>query len=420
MGADHSVSRSSRPSQRHFASSEEQAKAAKLFIQDPWAEVHHCDLSEWSRGHSVVFGFDHKIDYCVPHLRNNNDVFLQNIQPYCTRGYQFKIEKLEKRERTINRNHGSYRIPEIVTKRSRYMYPIYAPSVSIIGYQRNIAILQVVYKKTKELHFIAIELRSGKHLSVYKDIYISEPGIYEAYLSPDETCYLLRPNFFFAYARCSDPFAAFAITKDIKVISIKTYESKVINIIEDISDLWHSIAFDPRVGHSVIALGNYATDCMENMDHQLALFNIDEMRVLAQSEEYHSTLSHHMVYNPQGTLLVSLGIRLLWPRVDMMYPVKALFFNPNDLTILQVVARDSVSVNHFHASLTPLFSKTGQYMALIGSHGHSISVFKMPQDVSLKHMCRLNILDLVSDDKLTELPLPRKLINYLLFQPQWC
>ena len=381
-----------------------------------WGEVLTCSLAEWSSGQSTVFGFDHKIDYCIPQLKNSSDIFLQNIQPYCTRGYQFKIEKLQKKKEEISK-HNNYKLPKIVTKRSRYVYPLFAPTVSIIGYQRQIAILQVVYKKTKELHFIAIELSTGKHLSVYRDIYISEPCIYEAYLSPDESCYLLRPNFYFGYSRCSDPFTNFAITKDIKAISIKQYESQVMCIIEDISSLWHSIAFHPLCGASKIALGNYTT---QPIGDNVALFDLHQEKVIKCSEDSHSSMSHHLVYNPAGTLLVSLGIRMMSPRVDLMYPIKVLFYNPCDLTVLHIISRSSINVNHFHASLTPLFSKTGDYMALIGNFGQSITVYKMPLDRSLKHLCRLAILQLVDDDHVPHLPLPKRLQDYLLFLPQWC
>ena len=381
-----------------------------------WAEVLTCSLAEWSCGQSCVFGFDHKIDYCIPQLKNSSDIFLQNIQPYCTRGYQFKIEKLQKKKEELGKQNN-YKLPKIVNKRSRYVYPLFAPTVSIIGYQRKVAILQVVYKKTKELHFIAIELSTGKHMSIYRDIYISEPCIYEAYLSPDETCYLLRPNFYFAYSRCSDPFTNFAITKDIKAIAIAQYESQVIGIIEDISSLWHSIAFHPLSGSSRVALGNYTS---EPVGDNVALYDIQERRVVVSSEESHSSMSHHLVYNPAGTLLVSLGIRMMSPRVDLMYPIKVLFYNPCDLSVLHVISRSSINVNHFHASLTPLFSKTGDYMALIGNFGQSITVYKMPNDLPLKHLCRLAILNLVVDDDVPRLPLPKKLHDYLLFLPQWC
>ncbi len=395
---------------------------AKRLRHADWAEVLTSSLAEWCNGHSCHFGFDHKIDYCIPQLKNSSDIFLQNIQPYCTRGYQFKIEKLQKAEeihvgkRGRHRHGTNYKLPKLVHKRSRYVYPLFAPTVSIIGYQRKIAVLQVVYKKTKEVHFIAIELSTGKHLSVYKDIYISEPCIYEAYISPDESCYLIRPNFYFAYSRCSDPFTNFAITKDIKVLSIRTFESKVLNIIEDISALWHSIAFHPLSGCSRVALGNYT---MEASGDIIAQFDIKEMKPVVQTTEVHSSMSHHLTYNPQGTLLVSLGIRMMSPRVDLMYPVKVLFFNSDDLTLVHVISRSSVSVNHFHASLTPLFSKTGDYMALIGNFGQTITMYKMPLDISLKHLCQQAILKMVPEENIPQLPLPKRLKDYLLFLPQW-
>ena len=424
MGADQSryVKEEVRIVADHKNDSKEQvAVEAKQGAHIDWAEVMTCSLSEWSNGHSCIFGFDHKIDYCIPQLKNQSDIFLQNIQPYCTRGYQFKIEKLQKGEPQPDTRrpsgHRNYKIPKLVHKRSRYVYPLFAPTVSIIGYQRKNAILQVVYKKTKELHFIAIELSTGKHLSVYKDIYISEPCIYEAYLSPDETCYLLRPNFYFAYSRCSDPFTNFAITKDIKVIAIDSFDSTVVSVIEDISNLWHSIAFHPLSGSSRVALGNYTT---ESAGDNVALYDLKDMRVVVKCPESQSSMSHHLVYNPQGTLLVSLGIRMMSPRVDLMYPVKVVFYHPCDLTVLRVVSRNSISVNHFHASLTPLFSKTGDYMALIGNFGQTITVYKMPTEMNLKHMCRLAILKLVADDDVPSLPLPKRLQNFLLFLPQWC
>lgn len=415
MGIDHSkyVKNGVSPKQDY---SEDAARVARRVSHPPWEEVHACSLQDWSLGHSGIFGFDHNIDYCIPQLKNNSEVFLQNIQPYCTKGYQFKIEKLQRNEEN-GKNGSTYKIPKIVNKRSRYVYPVFAPTVSIIGYQRKIAILQVVYKKTKELHFIAIELGTGEQLSVYRDIYINEPCIYEAYISPDETVYLLRPNFYFAYSRCSDPFTNFAITKDIKVITIKKPESKCIGNIEDISSLWHSVAFNPLSGSSYVALGNYTN---ERHGDNIALFHLQEMKVLARSPESHSNMSHHLTYNPQGTLLVSLGIRLLSPRIDLMYPIKVIFYNPDDLSLLHIISRDSVSVNHFHASLTPLFAKTGDYMALIGNFGQTMSVYRMPSEVALKHLCRLAILNMVPEDRVATLPLPKPLLDYLQFLPQWC
>ncbi|ELU17508.1 hypothetical protein CAPTEDRAFT_215292 [Capitella teleta] len=384
-----------------FSRSITRAKAAKECRHSAWSKVHTCTYSQWLRGHSNVFGFDHK------HLKNEKDSVLHNIQPYCTRGYQFSIEKLE--EQATNRG-----LQAAVELRGTPCYPAHAPSVSIIGYQRHIAILQVLYKKTKEVHFIAIDLKSGQHLSVYKDIYINGPCIYEAYLSPDESLYLLRPNFFFAYSRCSDPFTTFAITKDIQVISIMDYESKVINVIEDISSLWLSVAFHPLSGHSMVALGNYTVD--ENT-HQVSLFDLDKMKVAVCSEPYPSVVCHHLTFNPTGTLLVSYGVRLVWPRVDLILPDTVFFFSPDDFTLLKVINTGSVSVNHLQASLSPLFSKTGEFMALTGPQGDVISIYKMPAETSLRHLCRLKILHHFPDDVIPQLPLPQKLKNFILCLP---
>jgi hypothetical protein len=407
MGADQSLRAQSPAPQRSpaqtFSRSVNRARAAKERQHQTWSKAYTCTFSQFLRGHAAVFSFDHTLIN-----RNGKDSVVQNIQPYCTRGYQFSIEKLKE---------GSKKdMPSISESPGvSQCYPAHAPSVNIIGYQHNIAILQVLYKKTKEVHFIAIDLKTGEHLSVYRDIYISGPCIYEAYLSPDESLYLLRPNFFFAYSRCTDPFSTFAITKDVQVISIKEYESKVIDVIEDISSLWFSIAFHPLCRHSMLALGNYTAD---ETTHQVVLFDLERMKVVVSSEVYPSVVCHHLTFNPMGSLLVSYGVRLLWPRVDLIIPDKVLFFSPDDLSLLRVIVTGSVSVNHLQASLSPLFSKTGEFMALTGPHGDTISVYKMPVEHSLKHLCRLTILQHYPDRIIPHLPLPQKLKNFILCLPQ--
>lgn len=392
----------------------------KIFQE--WCLVHTCSLKQWCKyGHSLLFAFDSFVDSRYLHNHLSGEYLLQNIELYCTHGCHFTIEHIQNNRRGSEWKRFQYPSHRRDV-RIRQFDSLRTPTVSIIGYQRRVVVLQVVYKKTKELHFLAVELSSGKHLSLYRDIYINEPCIFEAYISPDETCYLLRPNFYFAHQRSTDPYSTFTITRDIRLLDITQWESKLVSFIEDISLMWYSIAFDSSRGHSLVALGNYSGGRAED---RVALYNLLEIRTLCVSEALQSPtalLSHHMTYNPQGTILASLSIRLISLELDKMYPTRVTFYSARNLDILHVIDLDGVSMTHMQTSLTPRFSRTGTYVVLarkqLTSGTLTMSVYQMPRDeISLSHLCRLCILSFVSEDHIPALPLPTKLQNYLLFLP---
>ena len=389
-----------------------------------WSLVHTCSLKEWCKyGHSTTFAFDSFIDSRYLHSHSSGEYFLQNLQLYCTHGCHFTIERMQNNRKGSEWKKFPHQRRET---RIRQFEALRTPNVSIIGYHRRIVILEVVYKKTKELHFLVVELSTGKHLSLYRDIYINEPCIYEAYISPDESHYLLRPNFYFAHQRSTDPYTTFTITRDIRLFDITQWDSKLVDFIEDISVMWYSIAFDPSRGHSLIALGNYSVGRAEDV---VALYDLNAMRVVCVSDSLPSPtalLSHHMVYNPQGTMLVSLSIRLISLELDKMYPTRATFYNARNLEVFHVIELDGVSMTHMQTSLTPRFSRTGNYVVLarkqLATSGTlTMSVYQMPRDeISLSHLCRICILSFVSEQNICALPLPSKLQSYLLFQPEVC
>lgn len=403
MGSEQSKSSRERPSTAvDFV---EKARLALQRTHNDWSEVYSCTLSEWARGHSDVFGFDRKIDYCVPfHSGILTDMNTFNMQAYCTKGYQFRIESISN-ELRMKEEKESYNLPPVVPRRSsRYTCPLLVPAVTVAGCGRDIALLQVVHKKTKELHFIPLHMASRRALSVLKDIYLSEACMHEAYISPDENFYLLRPNFYWAFSRCADPFTSFAVTKDIKLVSV--YSGEVLQTIEDTAPLWHSIAFDPSSGHSKIAIGN--------TENGVSLWSVTEKRWIAKSTSSPTGVSHHLAYSPNAAVLASLGVRA--PRRHLVQPIHVVLYSGVDLTVLHIVQAAIGATSHQHAALLPLFSSVGDYVALLGP-ALTVSVLKLPKDVSLKHLCRLAVRKFVREEEICKLRLPNALKLFLLFLP---
>ena len=73
---------------------------------------------------------------------------------------------------------------------------------------------------------------------------------------------------------------------------------------------------------------------------------------------------------------------------------------------------------------TPVFSECGSRMAVVMNdrqevNTHFVQVYKLPHVVNLQGMCRTVIRQHFPTDRLVDLPLPVRLINYLHFKPEY-
>lgn len=398
-----------------------------------WTQVYTCDICSWVGGICSMFHFDPDVNFCLQSKPRNRvkQVYIRNMQPHSTQGYQFLIQPdgderhtrgfLFKRTPSARKRIMKYRkqsrgrlLIKKLTAHGEYVLPFRVPEWYVIGFRDNTAVVQFTDMGTGDIQFLVVDVATGRVQSTFKDSFTRHPCLYEAYISPDASLYLLRPNLLYAVRGFEDPFSELCLTKDIRVISIGTGVSHVTHLIKDIhqSEYWYSIAFDPRYKSSRIAFGNYTSQRFRDC---IAMYDLKTKSVLHQTKDrVHG--SHHIAFSPGGAVLASLTNVLLTLRLDLISPMEVYLYNPDSLEVLHCVVRN-VFMNNFYAGITPIFSFTGQYMALTGHYGASISVYKLPLDQSLQNQCRILLRKVVPPEGITSLPLPNRLINYLQFGP---
>lgn len=169
-----------------------------------------------------------------------------------------------------------------------------------------------------------------------------------------------------------------------------------------------ALDFDPRYCHSHLAWGI--------SDNTLFVCNIDTSEVLldipVHCDDLLATIDC-VGYNKSGT---ALAVALSNACIQMYHPD-----NGDKLYVIDGRRQGSLKtlnpVIHQYPNVIRLsFSQAGDHLVTCSTDGRN-RVWQLQPDLSLQHLCRVAIIKHVPADKFSSLPLPSKLVLYLLFYP---
>ena len=180
-------------------------------------------------------------------------------------------------------------------------------------------------------------------------------------------------------------------------------------------------AFDPRHSWARVAVGmRRATP----MAPALFLYDLQKRRRIAVTRPLTTLSSQNISFSPDGRFLAALmgdsgcrGVKII---VDAVH-----VYDPDTLILLRTFPCDSTrrALPITPATLSPLFSLDGRYMALqcsstsrLFNHRNTMRVVAVPVDLKLKNLCRLVLRRSISEASLSELSLPQDLQDYLHFR----
>ena len=165
--------------------------------------------------------------------------------------------------------------------------------------------------------------------------------------------------------------------------------------------------FDPRFEHRQIAFGSdsriiYLCDINEgDVIHSVDLPVFGDMQCLR--------------YSPSGRLLAvaTSEAKILILCSDTLDAIHTL-----DATVqCDDAMMHTNSLGYYPEMISLSFSSCGQQLA-VSSTDCYIRIWQLPPEMSLQYLCRHQLLQLVSTNAIKQLPLPNKLINFLLVWPR--
>jgi hypothetical protein len=213
---------------------------------------------------------------------------------------------------------------------------------------------------------------------------------------------------------------------NIRVFHIKDGLCKRLFVIQDhlaLSLSGSGLSFDPRFPEGRLAVMSStqqtAIDDIPNSirPYRLRVYDLSSRQVVTAAASASDKLIHHAVHSPDGRIIATLGVNA------SIFISCHIFINCVDLYCADTLMRlyhlpfhdEPCKINNL--VLYPAFSRNGSLLAQSsGDHTRKVSLFQMPQyDHSLQEACRSTILHHTPRPLIHQLPLPKSLIQFLLF-----
>ncbi|KAK2181472.1 hypothetical protein NP493_388g02028 [Ridgeia piscesae] len=375
---------------------------------EAWSVLYSDTVDNWQRV-AASFGFADDIYGCPGHKCDRDSICLKKARTLLHSGnHTIEIQRYKKKARYISYAHHT-------TLRTRVADGFQLSE--IVAAVHNDLILVIFYRLYHQYDatFILINLDTCKIVSCIESP-TGNMSIMECHISPDGSRVAVL---FFMRKDNLSPFRY-----ELYVFSSKT--GRTVNVIHCNKEVRPYVTFDPRYKHSRVVIVNYS-DC-ERVKDGLVLFCLDTDSVVATS---HIMLS--VIYGG-GYFCVNYG------RDGRFLILQKISDNMNGVhcySDLYVFCANSLKLlKHYYASLqpystlcdrnyAPVFSSCGTRMCVIGEETLGlqrhlyVSVYQLPQPISLQEQCRISILQSVaSPDDVAGLPLPQKMKDFIGFCPE--
>lgn len=192
-------------------------------------------------------------------------------------------------------------------------------------------------------------------------------------------------------------------------------------------------AFDPRFCVSRLAISSF----LPSEDNSLSLVDTANWEVVTTNtrvDDFNSSLNpflKNIIYSRDGHLIfamvVASGCHCREKKVRRSQPIDMSIYvldgdSAQTLHCVQyhryVCGQHSCPINYM-----PVFSECGSRMAIVLNDLETptdhVQIYKLPIRGDLLNRCRISILHTFPPESIKNLPLPRRLINYLGFQPDY-
>ena len=291
---------------------------------------------------------------------------------------------------------------------------------SVLSVQQNTVVLHLIRNTTTQ--FGIVDLSADKFLGVFGVQYIGfNNEDLRGKISPDCSICLIKL-----------PSLQAGIMNGFK-FQIYNLKSKDLLGEYSLPYLDTAFAFDPRCHWSRLAV----TSFQPGSDNSLRVVRVKTWDVLVTNprlDDQRPSQNHDLkdiFYSRDGHLIFAVTI------TDGCFcrERRSRRANPCDMSIFvfnadTAVAMHSIRYHRFTCGLhlcpvnyMPVFSHCGSRMAIVlndlEDNLDHIQIYKLPAAMSLQARCRVRILQHFGPDNLHRLPLPKRMINFLKFHPEY-
>lgn len=290
--------------------------------------------------------------------------------------------------------------------------------MSVIAMNSEIIVVQIVVSKAVKI--LVVNWHQDKLLGTYTFAYMEEACLQECFISPNSEILLLRQDFYLR--RCLGHITSF--DANIRMIQVSNGLCQRMNIIEDtlaFNCFGSGISFDPRFPSGRAVIVSSAIQSINDPAAAVQIYDIPLQLAVQTTEACTDKIVHHIKHSPDGALIAILCVNMSMALCTTIFVDSIQILDSDSLTRLNVIPfPDCGPLKLIHAHAFPAFSRNGHYLAqLYVDHSYNVCIFQMPcTELSLQYFCRSVILHYTPHRNLNELPLPKKLINYLKFQEE--
>ncbi|ELU16441.1 hypothetical protein CAPTEDRAFT_213666 [Capitella teleta] len=398
----------------------------------PWARVGTTHFTNWTKTASILWNFDPNINYSF--FRE------PRLQPWCLGNRHFTVEILEtnnglygtnlevtqRRQRSSNSTQHKVHLPLTLHTAPPPFKDLRASGLKplqVVGSRGDLAVLQVV-RPGEFMQFLVVNLRTGDYVGRHVEPLRGDPYLCEVILSPDCKKFILKPNSIFLSDFMGE--TADTVPCEMKLVSIEDGQCVVDRVFMEEGCVHYVVSFDPRYGHSRAAVGNY------DGGKTVCIFDLQQNELAAESDPRQpAQTSRNLVFSPNGQYLASLVFTASYQAGLHSFP-KVNIYETEHLFLLQRISCAKMfCVALIPAVLFPLFSECGTRLAVaygrnidimgsvFGQELAFVEIYRVPVKHSLQSLCRVAVRRAVSRENVLQLPIPRRIKDYLLYRPRY-
>ncbi len=381
-------------------------------------KIYSCSFDKWCQGRSAVCGFIDTADYCTQRDDFRAKGYL--LRPDVTQGRFIRVERLTngrisveeprtamKFEMNITPCYTCGKIPQRLRLDYRRLVLNYVQQqtakdgAGVIGCLDNLAVIQFLNRRqcyVPEFYFIDLEKKQLLGKFSTKD---SELLWYECFISPDKSRILLRPDMSTQSWTTSDTIKVHTVNS-LQVITMRKFADSG----------GHALAFDNRHGNRYL---------FRAKEKDIQLFDLNTMDVVQSAKNLPIPCPiKQLKSSPSGEYIVT---RCVFPVYSMEYHTNVIaMFGADNLDYLFMIdvrgpywpISEVINLQVF-----PRFSECDTAICAMkhSSSKRKVLIYKLPLLCnSLQQCCRRTIRRAIHPQDVLYLPLPPRLVRYLLYQ----
>ena len=302
---------------------------------------------------------------------------------------------------------------------------------SVLCFRDSLVVLHL--SRNTNSQFGLLDLRINKFLGVFGKQHLEFTNeALAGELSPDKSkCLVRMPNI---GQQGQAAAAAALVPSTSSVFHLYDLRTRTLLTAIDLNFALSHFCFDPRFTWRRIAVTNFEL----GQNNNLSVVELDAWNVLSTNPRVSDTRQtlypflKDLCYTRDGSLLIATILdtncfcREKKTRNYRPINCSIYVFNGDSTETLHCIQyrRYTCTQHNCPVNYKPVFSVCGNRMAVVMDitddvAQHYVQIYKLPTTLNLQNMCRVVILQNFPLCKLTDLPLPTKLINYLHFKPDF-